>query len=158
MGNIIKINKLAEYLAAWREAKKTIVFTNGCFDVLHRGHVEYLAEAKTFGDVLIVGLNSDESVRRLKGSSRPYFNQADRAYILSQLISVDAVVVFFEDTPYNLIKLVEPDILVKGGDYQIHEICGRDIVENTGGKVFNIRLIPGHSTTNLIKKIQEDTK
>jgi rfaE bifunctional protein nucleotidyltransferase chain/domain len=158
LGTVIHRDRLKQQLDFWRAENKKIVFTNGCFDLLHRGHVEYLNEAKKYGDILVVGLNSDTSVQRLKGKSRPFMGEKDRAYILSQLIAVDVVVVFFEDTPYDLIKMVEPEILVKGGDYQIHEICGKDIVEKRGGRVFNIPLLHGHSTTNLIQKIQADNK
>jgi rfaE bifunctional protein nucleotidyltransferase chain/domain len=158
LGRILTNEAVKAEINKWRKANKRIVFTNGCFDLIHRGHIEYLTRAKMYGDILIVGLNSDDSVRRLKGKSRPYMRANDRAYILSQLNPVDVVVVFFEDTPYDLIKMVEPDILVKGGDYQIDEICGRDIVEKRGGSVFNIPFIRGYSTTNLIKKIQTDIK
>jgi len=158
LGRILTSEAIKAEIINWRKANKKIVFTNGCFDLIHRGHIEYLTRAKLYGDILIVGLNSDDSVRRLKGKSRPYMNENDRAYILSQLKPVDVVIVFFEDTPYTLIKKVEPDILVKGGDYQVHEICGRDIVEKRGGSVFNIPFIHGYSTTNLIKKIQADIK
>jgi rfaE bifunctional protein nucleotidyltransferase chain/domain len=156
LGVILNRDQLKAQVDLWRAENKKIVFTNGCFDLIHRGHVEYLNNAKTYGDILIVGLNSDDSVKRLKGNFRPYMRENDRAYILSQLLSVDVVVVFFEDTPYDLIKMVEPEVLVKGGDYQIHEICGKDIVEQKGGHVFSIPLIHGQSTTNLIKKIQAD--
>jgi rfaE bifunctional protein nucleotidyltransferase chain/domain len=154
LGVVLNKHELKRQIESWRGDGKQIVFTNGCFDLIHRGHVEYLTKAKTYGDILIVGLNSDDSVTRLKGKSRPFISENDRAYILSQLLCVDVIVVFFEDTPYNLIKMVEPDVLVKGGDYQIHEICGKDIVERNGGRVFSIPLIHGQSTTNLIKKIQ----
>jgi rfaE bifunctional protein nucleotidyltransferase chain/domain len=154
LGVVLNRDELKAQIESWRAEKKKIVFTNGCFDLIHRGHVEYLNKAKTYGDILIVGLNSDDSVTKLKGKPRPFINENDRSYILSQLISVDVVVVFFEDTPYDLIRMVEPDILVKGGDYQIYEICGKDIVEKRGGSVFNIPLINGQSTTKLIKNIQ----
>jgi rfaE bifunctional protein nucleotidyltransferase chain/domain len=158
LGCILTKQALKKQIDIWRKAQKKIVFTNGCFDLLHRGHVEYLNQAKYQGDILIVGLNSDDSVARLKGKSRPYMGESDRAYILSQLNPVDVVIVFSEDTPYNLIKMVEPDILVKGGDYQLHEICGRDIVEQRGGSVLTIPLVSGQSTTNLIDRIQSDRK
>ena len=132
-----------------------IVFTNGIFDLMHRGHVTYLEEAKELGNLLILGLNSDASARRLKGANRPLVNEDDRAFILSRLESVDVVSIFDEDTPINLIQKVKPDILVKGGDYQLDEIVGRDFVEKNGGKVCTIPFIDGKSTTNLLNKIKE---
>ena len=140
-------------LAEWRSAGETIVFTNGCFDILHRGHVEYLAQAADLGDKLIVGLNTDASVKRLKGESRPVNDEKSRALLLSALQFVDAVVFFDEDTPYELIKQVQPDILVKGNDYKPEEIVGYDIVTAKGGKVLTIDLVEGFSTTNIIKRL-----
>lgn len=140
-------------LAEWRSAGKTIVFTNGCFDILHRGHVEYLAQAADLGDKLIIGLNTDVSVKRLKGESRPVNDEKSRALLLSALQFVDAVVFFDEDTPYELIKQVQPDILVKGNDYKPEEIIGYDIVTAKGGKVLTIDLVEGFSTTNIIKRL-----
>ena len=140
-------------LAEWRSARETIVFTNGCFDILHRGHVEYLAQAADLGDKLIVGLNTDASVKRLKGESRPVNDEKSRALLLSALQFVDAVVFFDEDTPYELIKQVQPDILVKGNDYKPEEIVGYDIVTAKGGKVLTIDLVEGFSTTNIIKRL-----
>ena len=140
-------------LAEWRSAGETIVFTNGCFDILHRGHVEYLAQAADLGDKLIIGLNTDASVKRLKGESRPVNDEKSRALLLSALQFVDAVVFFDEDTPYELIKQVQPDILVKGNDYKPEEIVGYDIVTAKGGKVLTIDLVEGFSTTNIIKRL-----
>ena len=140
-------------LRAWRSAQKTIVFTNGCFDILHRGHVEYLAQAADLGDVLVVGLNTDASVKRLKGESRPVNDEQSRALLLSALQFVDAVVLFDDDTPYELIKQVQPDVLVKGNDYRPEEIVGFDIVTEKGGKVLTINLVEGFSTTNIIKRM-----
>lgn len=140
-------------LAEWRSAGETIVFTNGCFDILHRGHVEYLAQAADLGDKLIIGLNTDVSVKRLKGESRPVNDEKSRALLLSALQFVDAVVFFDEDTPYELIKQVQPDILVKGNDYKPEEIIGYDIVTAKGGKVLTIDLVEGFSTTNIIKRL-----
>lgn len=140
-------------LAEWRSARETIVFTNGCFDILHRGHVEYLAQAADLGDKLIVGLNTDASVKRLKGESRPVNDEKSRALLLSALQFVDAVVFFDEDTPYELIKQVQPDILVKGNDYKPEEIVGYDIVTAKGGKVLTIDLVEGFSTTNIISRM-----
>eukprot|EP01029_Cantina_marsupialis_P008148 TRINITY_DN194032_c0_g3_i2.p1 TRINITY_DN194032_c0_g3~~TRINITY_DN194032_c0_g3_i2.p1 ORF type:complete len:460 (-),score=95.83 TRINITY_DN194032_c0_g3_i2:626-2005(-) len=134
-----------------KEQNKKVVFTNGCFDILHRGHVSYLNTAKSFGDVLILGLNSDASVKRLKGESRPINSEDDRAYILSSLESVDYVVIFNEDTPYELIKVVEPDVLVKGADYEGKEVVGSDIAKETKLVTF----VDGKSTTKTIEKIQK---
>ena len=140
-------------LAEWRSAGETIVFTNGCFDILHRGHVEYLAQAADLGDKLIIGLNTDASVKRLKGESRPVNDEKSRALLLSALQFVDVVVFFGEDTPYELIKQVQPDILVKGNDYKPEEIVGYDIVTAKGGKVLTIDLVEGFSTTNIISRM-----
>jgi D-beta-D-heptose 7-phosphate kinase/D-beta-D-heptose 1-phosphate adenosyltransferase len=131
-----------------------VVFTNGCFDILHRGHVSYLHETKKLGDFLIVGVNSDASVSKLKGPSRPIQNEQDRLYILAGLESVDAVILFSEDTPEKLIKNLLPNVLVKGGDYQINEIVGHDIVLSNGGLVTTIPFVEGKSTTNIVKKMQ----
>lgn len=140
-------------LSEWRSTGKTMVFTNGCFDILHRGHVEYLAQASDLGDVLVVGLNTDASVKRLKGESRPVNDEQSRALLLSALQFVDAVVLFGEDTPYELIRQVQPDILVKGNDYKPEEIVGYDIVTARGGKVLTIDLVEGFSTTNIIRRM-----
>lgn len=140
------------------EQKKTVVFTNGCFDILHRGHVEYLERASEFGDVLIVGVNSDASTRRLKGKGRPLTPQQDRAYILASLASVDYVTIFDEDTPLDLIKSLRPDVLLKGGDYQLNQIVGRDVVEGYGGKVLTVPLIPNRSTTSVMSRLAELTE
>ena len=131
-----------------------MVFTNGVFDVLHRGHVDYLAQAKTFGDVLIVGLNTDTSVRRLKGATRPIQSQSDRAAILLALSAVDYVVMFGETTPDTLIRQVRPDVLAKGADYKIADIVGADFVQSYGGMVKRIRLTAGRSTTAVLKKMK----
>jgi rfaE bifunctional protein nucleotidyltransferase chain/domain len=131
---------------------KRVVFTNGCFDILHRGHVEYLAQAADMGDVLVVGLNTDASVRRLKGEGRPVNNEGARALVLAALGFVDAVELFDEDTPYELIKAVHPDVLVKGADYKPEEIVGYDIVTSYGGTVATIPLVEGYSTTGLINQ------
>lgn len=132
-----------------------IVFTNGCFDILHVGHVRYMQEAAKMGDVFVIGLNSDASVKRLKGPERPVNNESDRAEILSSLGFVDYVIIFEDDTPYELIKKVQPDILVKGGDYNPDNVVGRDIVEARGGKLVLIPFVEGKSTTNIINKIKE---
>ncbi len=136
-------------------AGQKIVFTNGCFDLLHPGHVRLLREAATLGDFLVVGLNSDASVRRLKGQSRPINPAEARAEVLSALEAVDAVTVFDEDTPLELITAIRPDILVKGGDYRPEEVVGRAVVEAAGGRLVLIPLVEGHSTTTMMKRASE---
>jgi len=144
--------RIGEVAARHRRRGHKIVFTNGVFDILHRGHVEYLQKAKAMGDILIVGLNSDASTRRLKGPERPVQSQADRAAVLLALRAVDYVVIFGEDTPYELIRQVRPDVLVKGSDYKLSEIVGRDIVRSHGGTVRRVKLTPGRSTTQVLRK------
>ncbi len=148
---IVSLRTLKARLAKDRKQGKKIVFTNGCFDILHAGHVSVLEFSRSKGDVLVVGLNSDESVRRLKGPTRPVNKQADRALVLAALESVSYVCVFKEDTPYNLIKAVRPDVLVKGGDYKPSEIVGREFA----GKVVRFALLKGRSTTGIIKKVSK---
>jgi len=155
MGKIVSIDEIVEIRNELKKEGKKVVFTNGCFDILHRGHVEYLAKAKELGDVLIVGLNSDSSVKQIKGEKRPIVPQEDRAVILSSLSFVDYVVIFNEPTPYELISKIVPDVLVKGSDWAVEEVVGRDIVEANGGKVILIELTPDRSTTNIIKTIIE---
>ena len=150
---ILDDNSLDERLKLWRDEGKIIVFSNGGFDILHRGHVEYLSKAADLGDKLIIGLNTDDSVKRLKGPSRPVNDEKARAVVLAGLEFVDAVVFFEEDTPYNLIKRVQPDVLVKGSDYKAEDIVGYDIVINKGGRVETIELVDGFSTTNIINKL-----
>lgn len=133
---------------------KKIVFTNGCFDILHRGHIEYLNQARAQGDILIVGINSDQSVARLKGPNRPVNNENDRTYLLENLKSVDHVEIFNEDTPLELIKRVQPDILVKDGDWKVEDIVGHEIVTAKGGEVKSLTFVDGHSTTSFIEKLQ----
>ena len=142
-------------LSIWRFKDKKIVFSNGCFDVLHLGHIEYLSKARDMGDILIIGLNSDDSVRRIKGAHRPVNNEEARAITLGALSFVDGVVLFSEDTPYELIKLIQPDILVKGKDYDNKEIVGRDVVKARGGLVVTIELTKGYSTTHTIELAQK---
>jgi rfaE bifunctional protein nucleotidyltransferase chain/domain len=143
---------LEEFLS--KNKDKRIVFTNGCFDIIHTGHVTYLNEAKKLGDLLVIGLNSDASVKRLKGPERPINNETDRQYVMSQLKPVDFVEIFTEDTPLNLILKVQPKILVKGGDWKIEQIVGgKEVVEN-GGEVYSLNFVNGYSTTNIIHKIQ----
>lgn len=147
--------QLQRELAIWRLSDQKIVFTNGCFDILHAGHVQSLAGAASFGNRLIVGLNSDASVKRLKAENRPIQNQDARALILAALHFVDLVVVFEEDTPENLIHLVNPDVMVKGGDYKIEDIAGAQWVQNQGGKVELIRYLDNTSSTGIINKIKK---
>jgi D-beta-D-heptose 7-phosphate kinase/D-beta-D-heptose 1-phosphate adenosyltransferase len=155
MGRIVNLDEIIEIRNKLKSEGKKIVFTNGCFDILHRGHVEYLMRAKELGDVLIVGLNSDSSVRKIKGEGRPIVPQEDRAFILSNLAFVDYVVIFDEPTPYELISKIVPDVLVKGSDWSVENVVGRDVVEANGGKVVLIELTPNRSTTNIIKTIIE---
>ncbi len=131
-----------------------VVFTNGVFDILHRGHVEYLLAARALGDVLVIGLNTDDSVRRLKGPERPLNPQEDRAFVLASLACVDAVTLFDEDTPRLLIAALLPDVLVKGGDYRPEEVVGRTEVEAAGGRLVLIPFVEGHSTTGLVQRIR----
>ncbi len=148
-------NELAKICDELRDQGKTIVFTNGCFDILHRGHVQYLREAKELGDILIVGLNSDSSVTRIKGPERPIMPESDRAFILNGLKSVDFVCIFDEDTPFELIKALKPHILVKGADYADKKIVGAEFVQKHGGKVALINVVEGKSTTSIIDKIRK---
>ena len=131
-----------------------IVFTNGCFDILHAGHVRYLSQAKDLGDVLIVGLNTDDSVKRLKGADRPINKWLDRATVLSALSAVDFVIGFDEETPIELIKKIRPSVITKGGDYKIEEMIGKGYVESYGGKVIILPYLAGHATMDLIRKIK----
>jgi rfaE bifunctional protein nucleotidyltransferase chain/domain len=137
-----------------RASGKTIVFTNGVFDLLHIGHLRYLTEAKGFGDALLVGVNSDRSVRLLKGPGRPITAEHERAEVLAALTCVDGVVIFDEETPMALIQAIQPDVLVKGADWAEDAIVGRDIVEARGGRVVRVAIQPGHSTTNIVEKIK----
>ncbi len=155
MTGVFPREELSAILGTLRENGKKVVFTNGVFDILHKGHVDYLNQAKVLGDVLVVAINSDASVRRIKGVNRPIVPQLDRACLVSNLKSVDYVCIFDEDTPYETIKLLRPDLLVKGADWKIEDVVGRDIVEGRGGKVVTIQYLEGKSTTNIIKKILE---
>lgn len=136
-----------------RRAGRKVVFTNGCFDILHVGHVRYLQEAKSLGDLLVVGLNTDASVQKLKGPSRPVQADAARAEVMAALGCVDAVVLFAEDTPDALIRKIKPDVLVKGGDYKIADIVGADFVLGYGGEVKALQFVPGYSTSSILRKI-----
>jgi D-beta-D-heptose 7-phosphate kinase/D-beta-D-heptose 1-phosphate adenosyltransferase len=153
MGRIVELDELLAMRREWRHYGSKVVFTNGCFDLIHRGHVEYLQKARELADVLVVGLNTDDSVRRLKGPSRPILPQEDRAAILAAFECVDYVVLFAEDTPLDLIRTLEPEVLAKGEDYQEQEIVGHDLVKTAGGTVARIPLTPGRSTSQLIARI-----
>jgi len=144
---------LQHQLRRWRLLSKTIAFTNGCFDILHQGHIASLSDAARAADILIVGLNSDASTRRLKGEQRPINNEQARATVLASLLMVDAVIIFEEDTPLELIKMVMPDVLVKGGDYTLEQIVGAKEVMAAGGRVVINPIVPGFSTTGIIDKI-----
>ena len=149
---ILNKDNLEEWVAECRAKGSKIVFSNGCFDILHRGHVEYLAKAADFGDEMLIGLNTDASVKRLKGPSRPINDEYARAIVLAGLEFISAVVLFDEDTPYNLIKVVQPDVLVQGSDYKPEDIVGYDIVTEKGGRVETIDFVDGYSTTRTIEK------
>jgi D-beta-D-heptose 7-phosphate kinase/D-beta-D-heptose 1-phosphate adenosyltransferase len=152
---VTSLSAAAVQVQAWRGNGEKIVFTNGCFDLLHPGHIHLLHQAKELGDRLVVGLNSDASVRRLKGETRPILSERDRASIVGSLDSVDLVVVFEEDTPDRLIRTLKPDILVKGSDYGLDQVVGREIVESYGGKVHLVNLVKGQSTTDIANRIIE---
>lgn len=142
--------ELPHLLSHWRSQGKKVVFTNGCFDILHLGHVTLLEKASEQGDVLIVALNSDESVRRAKGEERPVNNQVQRARVLADLQVTDAVVIFEEDTPENLLALVRPDVLVKGAEYALEQVVGGSFVESYGGEVARVQMVKGYSTTKAV--------
>lgn len=150
---ILSEDNLNILINEWREKNQKIVFTNGCFDLLHLGHIDYLAKAKDLGDKLIIGVNTDNSVRRLKGIYRPLQDENSRLHILAALEFVDAVILFNEDTPYELIKKIQPDVLVKGADYKIEDIVGYDIVTSRGGEVKTIEYLEGYSTTSIEQRI-----
>lgn len=151
MGQVYSKSDLKKKLAA-QIGQAKVVFTNGCFDLLHVGHVRYLQQAKSLGNFLVIGVNSDASVKRLKGPTRPVQSEGDRAEILSALGAVDAVVIFDEETPYELIKALQPDVLVKGGDWPVDKIVGHDIVLAKGGEVRSLQFVEGRSTTEIIRK------
>jgi rfaE bifunctional protein nucleotidyltransferase chain/domain len=155
MGKVFSRSELIEVRLRWKSSRKKVVFTNGVFDILHRGHVEYLAAAKSLGDELIVGINSDASVRKIKGPRRPVVVESDRAFLVSQLVPVDAVCIFEQETPYDLISALVPDILVKGADWKVDDVVGKDVVERSGGKVLTLPFVPRHSTTLVIERIKE---
>ncbi|HOA29422.1 MAG TPA: D-glycero-beta-D-manno-heptose 1-phosphate adenylyltransferase [Candidatus Cloacimonadota bacterium] len=155
---IVTLPTLLESLESQRAKGRKVVFTNGCFDLLHAGHVLYLEEARALGDILVLGLNSDSSVQRLKGPSRPINKQDERAMVLAALESISYVCIFEEDTPYELIKALQPDILVKGGDWPVSSIVGSDIVLARGGQVKSLGFSEGLSSTNIIQSILRDGK
>ncbi len=152
---ILEEKNLEAWFQDFRQTMDKLVFTNGCFDILHAGHVDYLQKARQLGNGLLVGLNNDESVRKLKGDSRPIVDEKARAMVLAALEAVDAVVLFKEETPGRLIDQVQPDVLVKGGDYLAEEIVGYQTVTTKGGTVKVLPFLEGHSTTSIIKKIKE---
>jgi D-beta-D-heptose 7-phosphate kinase/D-beta-D-heptose 1-phosphate adenosyltransferase len=150
---IMKPGELRPLLSLLRAAGKRIVFTNGCFDIIHTGHTRYLAIARSLGDVLVVAVNSDSSVRTIKGEKRPINSQAERAEALAALAAVDYVTIFDEADPYRVIQELQPDVLVKGGDWPVEKIIGRDVVEARGGRVVNVPFVEGQSTTGIIERI-----
>ncbi len=151
---ILPIEQLRLKVAQWRFKEQRIVFTNGCFDILHRGHIHTLMMAAEQGDRLIVGLNSDASVSQLKGPDRPIQDEMSRAILLAAMQFIDAVILFEEETPLQLIEQIKPDVLVKGGDYQKEDIVGAEILKKTGGEIITVPFLQGLSTTNIIKKAQ----
>ena len=151
---IFDLDSLKNKVISWKENGHKIVFTNGCFDIMHKGHIEVLSKSSDLGDKLIVGLNSDSSVQKLKGNSRPIIDENSRAIALAALSFVDAIVLFSEETPINLISTLNPDILAKGGDYKIRTIVGHEIVQKNGGEVILIPFVDGFSSTNIINKIK----
>lgn len=147
--------EIEPFLAYCRFKNMKTVFTNGCFDILHKGHVEYLAAAADMGDVLIIGLNSDQSVKKIKGKDRPVNDKSARSLLLASMKFVDRVIIFEEETPYELISHIKPDVLVKGSDYKTEDIVGADVVQANGGKVVTVELVDGYSTTNILNKLKE---
>ncbi len=154
---VVSIGAAARWVKKLQAQDQKVVFTNGCFDLLHPGHVAYLEQARSLGEALIVGVNTDDSVKRLlKGPGRPVTPEADRARVLAALACVDRVVLFSEETPLELITALQPDILVKGGDYQLEEIVGREVVQARGGQVLALPFVPGYSTTELLERIRSE--
>lgn len=153
---LLSLSALLDLLPQWRAAGQRIVFTNGCFDLMHPGHVEYLEAARAQGERLVIGLNSDRSVRALKGATRPILPEAARARLLAALAAIDAVVIFDEDTPAALIEQVRPEVLAKGADYQIHEVVGADFVQSYGGQVALIEFVEGYSTSDIVRRIRRE--
>ncbi len=153
VSKVVKIHDLAKQLDSLRGSGQRIVFTNGCFDILHVGHVRYLMAAKAEGDILVVGVNSDQSVRTIKSENRPVVNQNHRAEVLASLACVDYVTIFDEPDPLNLIRIIKPDVLVKGADWEEEDIIGADVVKEHGGKVVRVDFVQGISTSRIIQKI-----
>lgn len=151
---ILKGKQIDRMLAYWSFRDYSIVFTNGCFDILHKGHLDFLARASDLGDVLVVGLNTDRSISAIKGRGRPMLDQKSRTLLLASLSFVTAVILFDQETPVELIRQVRPDILVKGSDYKLEEIVGREIVTELGGKVFTLDIVKGYSTSSIIKRLR----
>jgi len=151
---IFSLDDLKNQVNAWKQAGEEVVFTNGCFDIIHRGHIEVLAQTADLGDRLLIGLNSDSSIQKLKGEDRPIIDEQARAILLSALSFVDAVILFPEETPINLISTLLPDVLAKGGDYEIETIVGHEIIQNNGGKVKLVPFVDGFSSTTIIEKIK----
>ena len=151
---IFSLDDLKNQVNAWKQAGEEVVFTNGCFDIIHRGHIEVLAQTADLGDRLIIGLNSDSSIQKLKGEDCPIIEEQSRAILLASLEFVDAVVIFSEDTPLKLISALLPDVLAKGGDYEIETIVGHEIVQQNGGKVKLVPFVDGFSSTTIIEKIK----
>ena len=151
---IFSLGDLKNQVNAWKQAGEDVIFTNGCFDIIHRGHIEVLAQTADLGDRLIIGLNSDTSIQKLKGKNRPIIEEQSRAILLASLEFVDAVVIFSEDTPLKLISALLPDVLAKGGDYEIETIVGHEIVQQNGGKVKLVPFVDGFSSTTIIEKIK----
>jgi len=151
---IYSVEAIKSQLNIWRFKDKKIVFTNGCFDLLHLGHIDYLSKAADFGDIMIIGLNSDKSVTHIKGSNRPITDEKSRSAILASLFFVDAIILFDEATPRNLIEIIQPDVLIKGSDYKAEDIVGYDIVKAKGGQIITLDFLPGYSTTIIENKIK----
>lgn len=155
MGQVIQLNQLLEIISDLKKRNKKIITTNGCFDIIHVGHVRYLAQAKTLGDILIIAMNTDESVRKLKGPTRPVNSESDRAEILAALGVVDYVILFGEETPAALLEKIKPDIHVKGGDYNLETLPEAKTIQDSGGKIVFIPFVEGKSTTNTIERINK---
>ncbi len=151
---IFSIKNLITQVNTWKQSNQKIVFTNGCFDIIHKGHIEVLARTADLGDKLIIGLNSDNSIQKLKGEKRPIIDENSRIILLAALDFVDAIILFSEETPLNLITTLKPDILAKGGDYKVDTIVGHEVVQKNGGKVVLIPFVDGFSSTNIINKIK----
>lgn len=155
LSKIVSIDEIKSLKDSWKKEGKKVVFTNGCFDIVHPGHLSYLTEAAGYGDVLVVGLNTDRSVKALKGEKRPINNELSRTQLLASMFFIDAVVLFDDDTPQQVINLVQPDVLIKGGDYKVEDIVGAKEVLENGGEVKVLGFLPGYSSTSIIEKIKE---